>query len=212
MARKTELANGSYYHIFNRGVEKRDIFSEKEDLDRFFQSMTEFNTESPVGSIYENYFRKNKLRMPLSKKDKLVDFVCYCLNPNHYHFILKQIKEDGISKFMQRLGTGYTNYFNQKYRRSGVLFQGPFKAVHIDSNEYLLHLSVYVNLNNKVHRLGSEASKSSWEEFTGKYKTNFCEKDIVLGQFKNPREYQKFARTSLEWIKENRESAKLLLD
>ena len=212
MARKIELANGSYYHIFNRGVEKRDIFPEKEDLDRFFQSMTEFNQIIPIGSIYQNHFHKNKSEAPLLKKDKLVDFVCYCLNPNHYHFILRQASEDGIARFMHRLGVGFTNYFNQKYKRSGVLFQGPFKAVHVDNNEYLLHLSVYVNLNNKVHRLGNGVSKSSWEEFIEKDKMNFCEKDIILGQFKNLRECQKFAETSLEWIKENKEAKKLLME
>ena len=81
----------------------------------------------------------------------LVEIVAYCLNPNHYHLIVKQISEKGIERFMQKIGTGYTNYFNKRYERSGALFQGKFKSIHIDSNEYLLHLSVYVFEN----RLGS---------------------------------------------------------
>jgi len=81
----------------------------------------------------------------LNKVDKLVDVVCYCLNSNHYHMILKQKSNDGIKKFMHKLGTSYTMYFNKKLKRSGSLFQGKFKSIHIDSNEYLLYLSAYVN-------------------------------------------------------------------
>lgn len=80
----------------------------------------------------------------------MVKFIAYCINPNHYHFILQQVSEKGIEKFMQRLGMGYAKYFNNRRKRSGTLFQGKFKARHIDSNEYLLHVSSYVNLNYKL--------------------------------------------------------------
>jgi putative transposase len=151
--------------VFNRGVDKRKIFLDQQDLERFFQSMKEFNTLEPIGSIYENSFRKNsKLGDPISKFPKLVDFICYCLNPNHYHFILKQNIDNGIEKFMHRLGIGYTMFFNKENERSGALFQGRYKAIHIDSNEYLLHLSAYVNLNERIHELGDSISKSSWKQ------------------------------------------------
>lgn len=80
---------------------------------------------------------------------------------NHlsFHFILEQISEKGIEKLMQRVGMGYAKYFNNKYKRSDSLFQGTFKAIHIDTNEYLLHLSAYINLNHKVHELGHLVSK-----------------------------------------------------
>lgn len=156
--RKVPFINGEFYHIYNRGVDKRDIFSNQYDLDRFFQSMDNFNIVEPIGSIYEHSFQNQKKSPQLGSstpKLKLVNFVCYCLNPNHYHFILEQVSDKGIEKFMQRIGTGYTNYFNEKNKRSGSLFQGRFKASHVASNEYLLHLSAYVNLNDKVHQLGS---------------------------------------------------------
>jgi len=174
-----------------------------------------FNTLEPIGSIYEDYYAKKKFGSSTSKSgesDKLVNFVCYCLNPNHYHFILEQVAEKGVEKFMHRLSTGYTKYFNLKYKRSGVLFQGRYKAVHIDSNEYLLHLSAYVNLNDKVHGLGSSTSKSSFGEYFGYDKPNkmkFCSnKDVVLGQFKNGREYAEFAKRLLESIKERKKMQK----
>ncbi len=204
--RKIPFVNNEYYHIFNRGVDKRQIFCEYDDIDRFLQSINEFNVINPIGSLFENSFRKKESLG--SSTSKLVNIVCYCLNPNHYHLILEQIYERGIEKFMQRLGTGFTNYFNKKYGRNGALFQGRFKSIHISSNEYLLHLSSYVNLNNKVHRLGSSTSKllkrSSWDEYTNNIYNGFCKKDIVLGQFKNKKEYKKFAEEALEGILERR--------
>lgn len=215
--RKTPFVENEYYHIYNRGVDKREIFSDQYDVKRFFQSMAEFNIIEPIGSIYENSFVKEKEVKLGSSTSKLVEFVCYCLNPNHYHFLLKQIAENGIEKFMHRLGTGYTKYFNNKIKRTGSLFQGRFKSIHIDSNEYLLHLSAYINLNDRVHsldKLGSSTSKSrsSWEEYVSRknFGAKFCESDIILGQFDSPGEYEKFALEALENIREKKELDKEL--
>lgn len=207
VVRKVPFIEGQFYHIYNRGVDKRTIFEDNSDLDRFFQSMEEFNVIEPIGSIYENFYRKNKLGHSVSKLpklEKLVNFICYCLNPNHYHFVLEQVVDNGISMFMQRFGNGYTKYFNEKHNRSGSLFQGPFKAVHISSNPYLLHVSAYVNLNDRVHRLGHSVSKSSWKEYIGEEKSDFCKKDMTLGQFGSGNEYKIFAEETLEGILERR--------
>ncbi|MBI5742859.1 MAG: transposase [Candidatus Niyogibacteria bacterium] len=183
--RNTDFAVGEHYHIFNRGVDKRDIFSDRYDLERFFESMLAFNSVKPIGSIYENSRDKNKFGNSVPKSDKLVNFVCYCLNPNHYHFILEPLVENGVAKFMHKLGLGYTNYFNEKYKRTGSLFQGKYKAIHIDSNEYLLYLSAYINLNDKIHQLGNRVPKlirSSWEEYSedgaGERADDLCEKGL----------------------------------
>ena len=156
--RKSSFVIGEHYHIFNRGVDKRIIFSDRYDIHRFFQSMIEFNTVDPIGSLYENSFLQLGGETP-KFGEKLVNIIAYCLNPNHFHLILEQLKDGGISEFMKRLAGGYTGYFNQKNDRSGSLFQGVFKDVHIDSNEYLLHASAYVNLNDRVHQLGGETPK-----------------------------------------------------
>lgn len=214
MTRKVNFATGEFYHIYNRGVDKRTIFSDDYDMKRFFQSMEEFNVEKAIGSIYENSFlKKDQLGGGLGgEASKLVNFVCYCLNPNHYHFILEQVLDGGIEKFMQRIGTGYTMYFNNRYKRTGSLFQGVFKASHIDSNEYLLHSSVYVNLNDRVHKIADGLSKSSWNEYIDKSVSDFCKKDIILGQFKNADEYKIFAESSLEDILRRKEAEKELED
>ncbi|KKR39185.1 MAG: Transposase [Parcubacteria group bacterium GW2011_GWB2_40_8] len=197
---------GEFYHIYNRGVDKRTIFSDTYDMKRFFQSMEEFNVEKAIGSIYENSFlKKNQLG---GEASKLVNFVCYCLNQNHYHFVLEQVLDGGIEKFMQKLGTGYTMYFNNKYKRTGSLFQGVFKASHINSNEYLLHVSAYVNLNNRVHKIDNSLSWNSWNEYIGEKPSDFCKKDIILGQFDNKDEYKKFAESSLVDILERKGNEK----
>ena len=209
--RKTPFVTGEYYHIYNRGVDKRIIFQDEDDLQRFYNGIEEFNAVEPIGSMYENSFVKRLgSEASKSKEDRLVSLVAHCANPNHFHFILKQDSEKGIEKFMQRIGTGYTKYFNNKYERSGSLFQGVFKSIHIDTNEYLLHLSAYVSLNNRVHQLGSEASKlvrsrSSWGEYTDGKNTGICEKNIILEQFDNANEYKEFALSSLETVMQRRE-------
>lgn len=208
------LANGEYYHVFNRGVDKRQIFDNTNDLYRFTQSLIEFNNNQPIGSIYENSFVKDKN----ISEDKLVKIVAFCLNPNHFHLILKQESEHGIGEFMRKVSSGYTQYFNKQNKRSGVLFQGRFKFVHIDSNEYLLYLINYVNLNNKIHNItNTEPSYSSWLEYIKDDIKNIlgdnrelCEKEIILDQFKTKAEYEKEANRMLpELIRQKEEKREL---
>lgn len=208
--RDIELSEGEHYHIYNRGVDKRDIFLDEKDFERFLKSMIEFNCIEPIGSIYENSF-STKLRDPVPKDKKdnpLVDFVAYCLNSNHYHFLLQQSAEKGVEKFMHRLGVGYTMYFNQKYKRTGALFQGTFKAIHVDSNEQLLRLSAYVNLNNKVHKLSESVTRSSWMEYVDNPKSFLCNKAIIAEQF-STNDYKMFAEEAIQDIIEKRKFQKM---
>lgn len=151
--RKEPFITGSYYHIYNRGVDKRDIFSSKKDVDRFVLSIKKFNSLTPIGSMKEILLYKNKnsgAKHP-NMDQRLVSIVCFCLNPNHFHFILKQEVDGGISEFMKRLSGGYTNYFNTLYGRSGSLFQGRFKSCMVSSDQYFLKIFPYVNVNFLIH-------------------------------------------------------------
>ena len=191
--RKHDFIEGEYYHLYNRGVDKRDIISDHQDLDRLFRSIIEFNQEETIGSIYENSFKKDSLG---SKASKLVTIVAYCINPTHFHLLVTPLVDNGIEKFMQRMG-GYTKYFNERNDRNGSLFQGKFKSKHVDDNNYLLRLSAYVNMNNR-DLLGSKASKlskSSLEEYVDDdMEDGICDSSIVLDQFKNKKEYFEFAK------------------
>ena len=215
MGNREKIAPGEYYHIYNRGTDKRLITKDNKDIERFMQSLEFFNSKEPIISLREIISDENNKDVKL--KDPLVEIICYCLNPNHYHFLLKEIDEGGISEFMKRLNGGYTWYFNNKNKRSGVLFQGRFKSVHIKSNEQLLHVSAYINLNDKVHKIsGSTAEKvrSSWDEYIGKLGKKICNKEIILGQFKSTKEYKNFAESSLVQIlrfKKDKDSPLMLI-
>src|SRR3989344_7025083 len=136
MANREKIAIGEYYHVYNRGVDKRSIVKDAKDTERFMKSIEFFNTLEPVLSLRDVVSTKNDKNT--KPREPLVEIICYKLNPNHYHFLLKEIHEGGISEFMKRLGGGYTWYFNNRHKRSGALFQGRFKSVHIKSNEQLL--------------------------------------------------------------------------
>ena len=126
----------------------------------------------------------------------------------------------GIEKLMHRLGISHSSYFNIKYKRSGSLFGSKFQDRHVDSNEYLLHLSAYINLNFKAHQLGDSVSKlgrSSWQEYiNSKHDVGFCQKDIILGQFKSRGEYRDYAEEALKTIlvrkEEDKELKKFLME
>jgi len=207
-SRKHPLTVGEYYHVYNRGVEKRDIFLERKDVFRFVKCMDVFNTLEPVGSLYRVQNLRG-LASQVASRPKLVDITCFCLMPNHFHFLLRQSAENGISLFMHRLSTAHAMYFNEKYERSGGLFQGKFKAIHIDSNEYLLHSSVYINFNDQVHtkwdREQTGLSYSSWLEYCGETKASRCEKSVILDQFEDLDDYKKYAQNALREIRRKRE-------
>lgn len=136
----------SFHHVYNRGTEKRDVFLCDEDYKMFLKYLYLLNdrdVESPAKLLRDhgNDVGKEDDHKPL------VAIVAYCLMPNHFHLLLHEIHEGGISKFMQRLGTAYTMYFNEKYERSGALFQGCFKSKLITDEEYLLGVIDYIHLN-----------------------------------------------------------------
>lgn len=150
MPRKTiALQTGEIYHIYNRGVDKRIIFQDHHDYLRFYNSLAYFNTVEPSLS-----FRLAKFRHQNS--DSIVEVIAYNLLLNHYHLLVKQTVDGGISEYIKRLAAGYTGYFNEKYERSGVLFQGKFKRAHIESDNQFRYVFAYVNENHHVHNLKRE--------------------------------------------------------
>ncbi len=148
---RPQFAGDKIYHIYNRGVEKRKIFLNDKDYLRFIHNLFEFNDENPVinTDYYFNTFitKQDNLNKKRTRK-LLVDILVFVLMPNHFHFVLRQRKEGGIVKFMQKLGTGYTMYFNKKNNnRVGSLFQGRFKAVMLEKQAHFIHLPYYIHTN-----------------------------------------------------------------
>ena len=143
MERKFQFSINEYYHIYNRGVEKRDIFMSGDDYSRFQRMLYIANSTKPV--VYKLIQRQSLETIDIG--DKIVAIGAYCLMPNHFHILVKEVQENGVTDFMEKLSTGYSKYFNKKYERVGALFQGRFKAEHVDSDEYLKYLYSYIHLN-----------------------------------------------------------------
>ena len=146
-------ATGEIYHLYNRGVEKRKVFLSDQDRLRFTHSLLVFNDAEPTLNssrhLIEVGLRSRLIQSRLRKEEKkpLVEIYAFCLMPNHFHLMVKQLKEGGITEFMRKLGTGYTNYFNLKYQRVGSLFQGKYKLVLLEEEAHFIHLPYYIHLN-----------------------------------------------------------------
>ena len=133
------------YHIFNRGVEKKDIVNDDDDRMRFVRSLYLFNDVNPAPNSISQLKQCNELR----KRECLVHIHAWCLMNNHYHLLLSPTNDDTttISKFMKKLGMGYAKFFNEKYGRSGHLWQGKFKRVHVENDSQLIYIPYYIHLN-----------------------------------------------------------------
>jgi putative transposase len=171
--KKPTFVNGNFYHVYNRGVEKRTTFLDDQDYQRFLHDVYEFNDTAAAGrfSLSQSeraiYAQLSEVQPP-KVRDVVVNIHAFCLMPNHFHLLLEQVQDDGIVLFMKKLG-GYTMYFNEKHDRVGPLFQGRYKAKHIDSDPYLTHVSRYIHLNPlgivdplwKEHVLAQSANTST---------------------------------------------------
>lgn len=144
---RPKFANNEIYHIYNRGVDKRNVFLEGRDYVRFIHDLFEFNDESAALRSVPQSSEVRLRKIDRKPRKLLVEILCFCLMPNHYHLLLRQHAENGITEFMRKIGTGYTNYFNTKHARVGALFQGKFKAVHVNNDKHFLYLPHYIHLN-----------------------------------------------------------------
>lgn len=144
MGRNLNFSENEYYHLYNRAVEKRKIFLDAGDHKRFTALLYTANSSTPVH--LSNYQGVSLLEIPRSE-NTIVDIGAWCIMPNHFHLLVKEKQENGISLFMRKLLTGYSMYFNAKHQRKGTLFDRPFRAKHLDTDEYLKYQYAYIHLN-----------------------------------------------------------------
>lgn len=148
MARNINISIDEFYHIYNRGNDKREIFHNDVDHTRFQVLLYLCNNIKGIHlGDYRSSSISNKELFNLPREETLVDIGAYCLMPNHFHLLIKEKIEGGTSLFMQKLSTAYTMYYNKKYNKTGSLFGGRFKAKHIDSDQYLKYQYSYIHLN-----------------------------------------------------------------
>ena len=208
MLRKTNFAPENYYHIYNRGTDKRKIFLEKEDYLRFLALFFLCNNSNPLD--IKKFLRQGRSLTNLTdvydieKENTLVDIGAYCLMPNHFHLLIKEKVNSGISKFMKKLCTAYAMYFNKKNERNGNLFQGRFKSELADKDGYLNYLFAYIHLNpikliepgwrekgikniTRAHKFLNDYQWSSYAFYTGKKS-----EDLILNAKEFPKYFENF--------------------
>src|SRR3989344_4539461 len=199
--RKTVLANNEIYHAYNRGVEKRPIFVIRKDYLRFITLANYYRfANCPIKFSHFKQLsaeERNNILARLDKESKkLVDIIAFCLMPNHVHFLLKQLIDNGISKFMAKITSAFSHYFNVRHERVGHLFQGNFGAVRIENDEQFMHVSRYIHLNPVTSYLIKiedidDYDYSSFPEYIGR-ESGFCNTKEILSYFKNQDDYKKF--------------------
>src|SRR3989344_6204884 len=207
--RKVPLVTDNIYHIFNRGVNKQNIFSSESDYDYFLRSATHYLIKSSKFS-YEK-FKSSKPSgandpgsLGLNDKPK-VKIIAYVLMPNHFHFLMKQIADTGITSYMQQLSNSYSHYFNTKHERVGPLFQSRFKNVLIETDDQLTHLSRYIHLNPLVSGVTNKLSEYPWSSYVTylqKSKSEIVDPAPILEHFTSPEAYEEFVSNQISYARE----------
>jgi len=188
---KEYLKNG-VYHVYNRGVNKQDIFFDRKDYATFLLYLKLYLENQNDSQNLDPQERKWVDRKNFYNK---IDLLCYCLMPNHFHLLIKQKEERGITDFMRCIATNYSMYFNKRYDRVGTLFQGRYKAVLVKEDNYLLHLSRYIHANpfikslskgRTLAKLNNKLEKypySSYASYTSNKNVKWIKPDFILEYF-----------------------------
>lgn len=205
----TEIAPGEYYHIYNRGVRKQDITRDGNDYARLLFTLLYFQSPVSIANtahyIYQYTNTKNFLvrRKTLSNiiEERFVELVSFAIMPNHFHLIVKEVKPGGIAKYLQRVQNSYTKYFNLKHKFSGHLFEGKYKSVHVKDERHLMHLSAYIHRNpRELKKWKPKPEDYPWSSYQDFVKENrwgeLLKCEILFGNFKSPKEYAEFVRSS----------------
>lgn len=193
------FVNNEFYHLYNRGINKQQTFSDRRDYNRFVKTLFYYQIANPKPRF--SFYKPDGI-YTIDPTKKIVDIVAYCLMPNHFHLLVKQLKDRGISEFMRKFIHSYTKYRNTKHKIQGPIFQAIFKAVIIETDEQLLHVSRYIHLNPLVSRLVKNLNSYPWSSYPTYVGINNDEriaKEEILSFFKSQKEYQKFVLDQAEY-------------
>lgn len=200
-----------YYHLYNRGVEKRSIFLDDQDYHIFLYYLKVYLTPLDLLLKSEPLLPINLQRNNLATEIKLIS---YCLMPNHFHLLVRQTNHRSIVLLMRRLITAYTVYFNKKYERVGGLFQGVFRGALVENDELLVHISRYIHLNTIVSGLVKNLSLYRWSSYNDYLEQKSvlrCDKELVLSYFVKT-SYEQFVEDQIEYATELEKIKHLVLD
>ncbi|MBI2034683.1 MAG: transposase [Candidatus Levybacteria bacterium] len=219
--RNIPLVTGETYHTFNRGIDRRPTFTSKREYVRAIDA-TKFYLSSPPPLSFSKYLRLEEERQEeidkvLATAKRNVQILSFCLMPNHFHFLLRQVEENGISVFLGNFQNSYTRYFNVKHDRVGSLFLDQFKAVRIETEDQLLHVSRYIHLNpytGYIVKSFRDLELYHWSSLRDYIigEETFITKEIILSSFKNTKEYRKFIFNQADYQRKLKEIEHLIFD
>lgn len=200
------FVNGEFYHLYTRGVDKQNTFSDSRDYSHFIKALFYYLIRNPKPKF--SIYQRTKV-FPIDSSKIIAEIICYCLMPNHFHLLVRQIQDGGISELMRKLLLSTTKYRNTKYNHQGSLFQVPFKAVHIETDEQLIHTSRYIHLNPLTSLLVKDLKFYPWSSYHSYINSSYdaLTKEDILSFFKSPKDYEKFVLdqadygTTLELLK-----------
>jgi putative transposase len=178
------LQGNSYYHVYNSGSAKDNIFVDEADYKTFLYYL--FIYSAPREAVIKKYPRL-PTRLKAKNMSNDIFLISYCLLPNHFHLLLKQKPEDAMPKFMKQVINGYLTYFNKKYKKSGTIFRGRYKSVRIESEYLLVQMIRFVHLNPSIHSLCQDIKDYSWSSFT-----NPLWGSGIINRFKSVEEWENF--------------------
>ncbi len=210
-SRTVPLVNGEYYHVFNRGVAYLPTYKRIRDYERFVFSLSYYqhiNIPCKISRLLQLPAddREQILVNLEQENDRIIKIISYALMPNHFHLLVRQEKDKGISSSIKHLTDSYTRYFNTKYERVGPLYQGAFKAVRIETDEQLIHVSRYIHLNPLVSYVVNEKEFLSYPWSSMKQYMNpsssIVYPDPVLAHFKSTDDYLTFVLDQADYGKE----------
>jgi putative transposase len=210
--RSEPFVTDQIYHIFNRGVNRTAIFYDNRDYQRFYDTLSFYRL--PTQPVKLSYFLKRSIKdktMLLLETErnpnKYVSLYCYAFMPNHFHIIARQLRDNGVSEYMRKVQNSYAKYTNTRHKRTGSLFEGPFRAIRVQTDEQLLHLSRYIHLNPYTSHVVNSLKKLQsypWSSLQQYYETKIgiCETEAILSFFQSSGKYKNFINDQAKYQQE----------
>ncbi|KKS97627.1 MAG: hypothetical protein UV73_C0007G0070 [Candidatus Gottesmanbacteria bacterium GW2011_GWA2_43_14] len=220
--RLVPLVNHEIYHVFNRGIDRRPTFTSKREYERALLALELYQYLNPPFSLSKilslERQKRQKILKDLKKDRKMIQIYCYCLMPNHFHFLLEQEFDNGISKFLSNFQNSYTRFFNSLNKKDGAIFLNQFKAIRIETENQFIHVSRYIHLNPYTSYLIKRISDvesypwSSFQSYLLKSNNNIVNTTKILSFFKDSEKYKEFILNQADYQRGLKRIEHLLLE
>ena len=204
----TPILEDHYYHVYNRGVTKQTLFYDRADYARFLFLL--LHLQSPLAFSQTNRYIKKYLesgefgvspdQLNQILEGRFVEILSFCIMPNHFHLTVKAVTDVGVSKYMQKVSNAYAKYFNKRYKKSGHVFQGVYKARLVDTDQQLTYLSAYVHRNPQEINAWKDNTYgypwSSYQDYHCNRWRSLLSPSVITDTFKSFSDYQEYVETS----------------